>query len=252
MVSKTEIKHINALTIKKYRQQYRQYFIEGTRLVKTALEALAPIDEVYVTSDFLDNPEQRVLLEKLAACGHEIKTTTSDQFQTLSDTIHPSGILAVLPLPQPGPPSAGPCLYLDQIKDPGNLGTLLRSTAWFGIKQVGLSSGCVDPWNPKVVRAGMGAHFFLDLYPGLELPDLKAAGNLILGANMDGVPAEMIALPQNGQWALALGTEAHGLSTQTQALVDYNVSIPRIGRGESLNVAVAGSILLSQLTTKPG
>ncbi len=251
MLSKVKRKQINSLVHKKYRRQYQQYFIEGARLVGAAVEARIKFDALYLTRDFLENMEHQELINDLNAGNFQWEIVADNDLKTLSDTIHPAGILALLPLPPPRKTDylpSGPWLYCDGISDPGNLGTLLRSAAWFGVTNIGLSDNCVDPWNPKVVRSGMGAHFGLHLYTDLKLTGLKASGHQILGADMGGIPLNKIDRQLNEKWVLVLGGEAHGLSEHTQQIIDQFISIPKTGTGESLNAAVAGSVLLAQLT----
>lgn len=251
MLTKAEIKRTRSLVHKKYRLQYRQFIIEGARLTAAALETGAPLDAVYLTAEFSGNPEHRPLIDQLKSSGYSWDVIPDRQLAQLADTVSPAGILALCPLPDPKPQvpdslPSGPWLYLDGIVDPGNLGTLLRTAAWFGVTNIGLSAGSVDPWNPKVVRGGMGAHFYLELFPDLPLVTLKSIGLQLLGADMDGTPVDGFS-PGAG-WGLVLGGEARGLTAATRELIDTVIAIPRPGRGESLNAAVAGGILLEYLT----
>ena len=136
-------------------------------------------------------------------------------------------------------------LYLYQVSDPGNMGTLFRSAAWFGFTHIALSPDCVDPFNPKVVRAGMGAHFGLSIHANIEL-NLFADSHTLIGADHRGNDVSDFKSPE--KFVLILGSEAHGLSKDIQGILDQTISIEKIGFGESLNVAVAGAILMEKLS----
>ncbi len=253
MLTNAEIKRIRSLAQKKYRRQYNQFVIEGARLLEAAIAAELKFDALYLTEKFQNNPEHQAFITKLKKAKYIWDPVSEKQAKKMSDTVSPSGILALTPLnaPRPLTPETlpqGPWLYLDGLADPGNLGTLLRTAAWFGVTNIGLSPDCVDSWNPKVVRSGMGAHFALNLFPDITLPELKSSGSILLGADMSGVPLNKINKVQITDWVLVLGGEAHGLSQATRELIDRFISIPKPGTGESLNAAVAGGILLEKLT----
>ncbi len=253
MLNNAEIKRIRSLAQKKYRRQYNQFVIEGTRLLEAAVAAKLKFDALYLTEHFQNSLEHQPLIAGLKTAKFIWEPVSENQAKKMSDTVSPSGILALCPWPAPRPMTPetfpkGPWLYLDGISNPGNLGTLLRTAAWFGVTNIGLSPNSIDPWNPKVVRGGMGAHFTLNLFPDLTLPELKSSGSILIGADMSGVPLNKIQITQITDWVLVLGGEAHGLSQATRELIDRFVSIPKPGSGESLNVAVAGGILLEILT----
>ena len=253
MLTNAEIKRIRSLAQNKYRRQYNQFVIEGTRLMEAAVAAEVKFDVLYLTEHFQNNPDHQPLIARLKTAKYIWEPVSENQAKKMSDTVSPSGILALAPLPAPQPLTPetlpkGPWLYLDGLADPGNLGTLLRTAAWFGVTNIGLSPDCVDPWNPKVVRGGMGAHFILNLFPDVTLTELKSTGGTLFGADMSGVPLNIIKKTQITDWVLVLGGEAHGLSKETRELIDRFISIPKAGIGESLNVAVAGGILLEILT----
>ena len=158
----------------------------------------------------------------------------------------PSGVLAVCSLPKVTElPSTivSNWLYLDKIADPGNLGTLLRSAAWFGTTQVALSPHCADLFNPKVMRGGMGAHFSLQMVTNCDLHQFKSSDHLIIGADHKGM--SIVDFNHNAKdWVLVIGSEAHGISKENSNHIKYSLSIPTNGSGDSLNAAVAGSIML--------
>ena len=238
------IKKIQSLKQGKYRREHGQYFIEGKRLVKSALESGAKIENVYYTDSFKnDNPE---LIQTIEQAGFALEQIATKQLEKISFTQSPAGIAAVCNLPDMGNPDINQqkWLYLYQVSDPGNMGTLFRSAAWFGFTHIALSPDCVDPFNPKVVRAGMGAHFGLSIHSNIEL-SLFADSHTLIGADHRGNDVSDFKSPE--KFVLILGSEAHGLSKDIQGILDQTIAIEKTGFGESLNVGVAGAILMEKL-----
>lgn len=144
--------------------------------------------------------------------------------------------------------SEGHILLLDDVKDPGNLGTIIRTADWFGVQQVICSPNSVDRYNPKVVQASMGSIFRMPLYYDQldqKIDSLKIAGYSIFGADMHGENAFEIDYPQ--KTALIMGSESHGLSDLIRSMTQ-TITIPKKGKAESLNVAMATGILLAKIT----
>ena len=245
MISKTDIKKLSKLSTKKGRNEYNLYLIEGLRIIRSALRAQAPINRIFVTARF----EESVDYQSISNLFNKIlKPEIIDEktMKQITQTVTPSGILAVCSLPKITElPStiASNWLYLDKIADPGNLGTLLRSAAWFGTTQVALSPHCADPFNPKVMRGGMGAHFSLQMVTNCDLRQFKSSDHLIIGADHRGM--SIVDFNNNAKdWVLVIGSEAHGISKENSNHIEYSLSIPANGSGNSLNAAVAGSIML--------
>jgi TrmH family RNA methyltransferase len=245
MTSKTDIKQLSRLSTKKGRNEYGLYFIEGLRIIRSALRAQAPINRIFVTARF----EESVDYQSISNLFNKIlKPEIIDEktMKQITQTVTPSGILAVCSLPKITElPStiASNWLYLDKIADPGNLGTLLRSAAWFGTTQVALSPHCADPFNPKVMRGGMGAHFSLQMVTNCDLRQFKSSDHLLIGADHRGM--SIVDFNNNAKdWVLVIGSEAHGISKENSNHIEYSLSIPANGSGNSLNAAVAGSIML--------
>ncbi len=239
------IKKIQSLKRGKYRKEYSQFFIEGKRLVKSALESGAKMENVYYTDAF--NNENPGLIQKIEKAGFTFEQIATKQLEKISFTQSPAGIAAVCNFPHIGNPDVNQhkWLYLYQVSDPGNMGTLFRSAAWFGFTHIALSPDCVDPFNPKVVRAGMGAHFGLSIHSNIEL-SLFADSHTLIGADHRGNDVSDFKSPE--KFVLILGSEAHGLSKNIQGILDQTISIEKTGVGESLNVGVAGAILMEKLS----
>ena len=238
------IKKIQSLKRGKYRKEYSQFFIEGKRLVKSALESGAKMENVYYTDAF--NNENPGLIQKIEKAGFTFEQIATKQLEKISFTQSPAGIAAVCNFPHIGNPDVNQhkWLYLYQVSDPGNMGTLFRSAAWFGFTHIALSPDCVDPFNPKVVRAGMGAHFGLSIHSNIEL-SLFADSHTLIGADHRGNDVSDFKSPE--KFVLILGSEAHGLSKDIQGILDQTIAIEKTGVGESLNVGVAGAILMEKL-----
>lgn len=177
-----------------------------------------------------------------------VRVVAERPFAALTDTVSPQGILAVFPFPEPAPTEGAVVplvLVLDRIRDPGNLGTLLRAAAGAGVTTVYLSTASVDPFNPKVVRAGMGAHFRVPLRP----LDEEAAATLrrdvpLRVLTAAGAPTPYHAVDWRGPAAVIVGSEADGVGPEVAALATARAGIPLAARVESLNAAVAGAVLL--------
>ena len=228
------------------RRRERAYLIEGVRLVEEALRAGIVPRLVLADVEALRRTERgEALVERLRPLGY--LEVTERVLASASETVTPQGVVAVVPLPERHlPGDAGPLvLVLDGVRDPGNLGTILRAAEATGIVRVVAAVGCVDPFGPKVVRAGMGAHFHLDVLAEASWPDV---GKLVEGrptwlATMrGGMLYDMVDWRRDS--ALIVGGEAAGASGEGAALATGRVSIPMAGRAESLNAAMAASVLV--------
>ena len=245
MTSKNDIKQLSKLSTKKGRNENGLYLIEGLRIIRSALRAQAIINRIFVTEKFKKSVDYQSISNQF---NKILKPEIIDEktMKQIAQTVTPSGIVAVCSLPKITELPAtivSNWLYLDKIADPGNLGTLLRSAAWFGTTQVALSPYCADPFNPKVMRGGMGAHFSLQIVTNCNLRQLKSSNNLIIGADHRGM--SIIDFNNNAKdWVLIVGSEAHGISKENSNHIEYSLSIPAKGSGNSLNAAVAGSIML--------
>lgn len=224
--------------------------LEGHRLVQEALDAGSAMAEVFYTSDFAADAAGQALIttanERADAC-FEIPAAL---FALLADTETPQGILAVVPLPAlPAVAPDGLILIPDAVRDPGNMGTMLRAAWAAGVTQVWLPPGTVDVYNPKVMRAGMGAHFHLMLRRTTwdEIPVMIKGFSVWLAEAGDGTAYD--AVDWRGRVALIVGNEATGPGAEACALDGaQHVYIPMAPGVDSLNVAVATSVLLFEAT----
>jgi TrmH family RNA methyltransferase len=247
MLSNSQIKLVKSLHIKKIRVAKKQFIIEGHRLIEEAFRAKTKFDDIWCTEQYAEKNNE--LLIALKRAQNTWETTSEKSLSQVCDSRNNQGIIALITLPEQAQFKIdnSPLLLLDNISDPGNMGTILRTAEWFGVKNVIFSPKCVDPYNSKVIRSAMGAHFHLNQIVQDNLiktiPKLKNEGFTIIGADMDGIPLNKFSPPK--KWALVLGNEAHGLSPHIKPLLDESVTISKSGNIESLNVAVSSGIILN-------
>ena len=254
MLSQSQIKRLKSLHQKKYRQKEEKILLEGHRLIQQALIAEADIKKVWMTEVYAESISGKELKQMLANKDILIKTASEKSIERVCDSQNPQGVIAVISLPEYEPMQNIPrhALYFDNVMSPGNMGTLLRTAVWFNIDSVFLSQGCVDPLNSKVLRSAMGAHFYLQNLITTSHDELFEKyineSYAILGSDMSGKPMQNLQIDLDKGWILILGSEAHGIRETLQSYITHNISIPGFGSMESLNVSVAGGILLHSLT----
>lgn len=240
------IKDARKLLTRKGRQAAGRLLIEGVRLLSDAWRSGVQPTTVFYSPDDLTSGEGQRLLAEMQAAGCECIACTSAVFASLSETTTPQGIAGVLPLPQlawPKHPTL--LLILDGVGDPGNAGALIRSAEAAGCDGVVFAPATVDPFNDKVVRAGMGAHFRLplrvcatwDAVDSLLPPEMRC---YLADAHSS---LDYTAIDWRPPCALVVCNEAHGPSMAARARSN-TVTIPMHGHGESLNAAIAGSVIL--------
>jgi len=237
------IKYIRSLGRRRVRQREGRFVVEGTRLVdEMAREGIRPALALY-TENWAATPEGQRLLPSLAQAQDGCWPVSEQVLASCADTQTPQGVLAVAPV-VPLPPGEGLILIVDQIRDPGNLGAILRSAEAAGVGQVLLSPGTVDVFSPKVVRSAMGAHFRL---PVLSLPWAaiaeRVSGRPIWLADAHG-SVDYGHVDWTQPAALIVGGERAGAGPEAASLATGTVSIPMAGQAESLNAAMAATVLL--------
>jgi TrmH family RNA methyltransferase len=218
--------------------------LDGVHLAAAYREHVGLPRRIAVSRSGLGKPEVQTLLDGMK--GVEIFALGDALFGGLSSVATPTGILTVVetPCPQTVPQDMDVCVMLEDLQDPGNLGSILRSCAAAGVRHVLLSKGSVQAWSPRVLRAGMGAHFMLSIY---EQTDLRAAardfpGRLI--ATRPLAPRTVFDTDLTGRLGFLIGNEGAGLSSELLAAADSLVSIPMPGQAESLNVGAAAAVCL--------
>ncbi len=253
MLSRKQKQFLRSLQSKKHRQEVGKFLIEGIRLIGEGLQSKFPIESIWMTQEKQNTDSGKKILKDARNLNIPIETTSPKSLDMVSNTQHNQGVLAIAGIPDYSRTKFDNyILALDSISDPGNMGTLLRSAVWFGIKTVLLSENSVDPFNPKVVRGGMGAHFLLKNINTViledTLPQFRKNGYSVIGADISGVSLNELKLDIKQNWVLVVGNEAHGISESVRHSITHMVSIPGKGKLESLNAAVAGGILLEKLT----
>lgn len=227
------------------------FVIEGSRLLQEALDANAQIS--LVLHEETPEADQLPLLEALSRHGAELLPASASVLAACSDTETPQGLLAVVAVPEPTvPPGADPLLIVDRVGDPGNLGSLMRSALAAGVAWLLLTPGTVDVLNPKVVRGAMGAHFHLP-FKAVTPDELQEHLNgLTLWVAEAGRGLRYDSVDWSAPSALLVGSEAHGPSAAALKLEHHYVHIPIKAASDSLNAAVAGSIILFEIARRRG
>ena len=235
MITKNQIKFIKSLSLKKNRQKEQLFIAEGEKIVAELLNSNFELHEIFATNEWiLKNTDVRA-----------IKVTNSE-LDRISNLKSANNVLAVVKIKQEKLlKNTRLTLVLDDINDPGNLGTIIRMCDWFGVKQLVCSKSTVDCFNPKVVQSAMGSLFRVPIiYTDLEEYVTKV-DTPIYGAFMDGENVRNVKVPESVH--LIMGNEANGISEEINNLITDKVAIKNIGNSaESLNVAVATAILLHE------
>lgn len=244
------IKQLRRLNTKKYRDQESLFVAEGIKIVK---EAILYTDVAYIIIDKrLDGYDLGIDFG-----GIECYCCSTEIFRKISNTISSQGIIAVCRKPVDRynvKNFSSTVLILDKISDPGNMGTILRSAEAFGVKSIVVTSQCIEIYNPKVVRSSMGSIFRLDVYGDTVIERLKQEGYYFISTateNSDRKGKNIYTFPfPNEKIAVILGNESSGVSEEFYSLADSNVFIPMCSPVESLNVAVAASVILSEINRR--
>lgn len=237
MVSKSQMKLISGLAQKKYRQRHGLFVVEGLKGIQELLES--PFKLKYLYS----------LAESAAKFDvQKVEIVNLRELQKMSTLKNPQEALAIFEIPKEAshsPAAHGLTLMLDDVRDPGNLGTLIRLCDWFGIERLVCSRNTVDCYNPKVVQASMGSLGRVEVIYSALADYLNENKLPVYGAFMDGKDVYGEDLPSDA--VLILGNEANGISESCAAFVDHKITIPHYGlkTAESLNVATAGAIMMS-------
>jgi RNA methyltransferase, TrmH family len=252
MISKTELQYYSSLLTKKHRKAEKKFLAEGIKSVHEGINSNYDCELIFITNKFAEQYEDAYV--ELTRLKKKIVSLKQKEFEKISDTETPQGIVAVFVKPEPefSPEQFSNekiIVLLDNISDPGNLGTIIRNCDWFGINNIFLSENIVDYTNPKVIRSSMGSVFHVNLFENItatNLTDLRSSGFEILCADTEG--ENIFTYKSEKKKILILSSEAHGPSAEIEKLSDKNICIPKIGNAESLNVASASAVLLAVLT----
>ncbi len=237
MLSKNQVRFINSLKRKKIRKSEGLFLAEGEKLILDLLNSDIQLDKIFSLTEF-EYPE-----------SGKVQQISERELRSISSLTTPNTMLAIFHVPETKPvQKKGLALALDEINDPGNLGTIIRLCDWFAIPQIICSKNTVDCYNPKVVQSSMGSLARVQINY-LDLAEhLKQEERTIYGTFMEGQSLYKTSFAEDG--ILVMGNEANGISDEIRSCIDKELGIPRFGsqnQTESLNVAMATAIFLSEM-----
>ena len=246
------------LKLKKYRQGKKLFLVEGKRLCQEAIDSGWIIDSAIISEAFLNDPAYPALEQAITVRNIPLQILSITNFNKISDTKSPQGIILVMKIP----PSADPIkeswqkhpiiLILDGIRDPGNLGTIIRTADWYGVNYIACSSDSADIFNSKTIRASMGSLFRVSCQEFSHLPDLVRTlkeNRFRILATSPRAPKLLEEIRVSFPLAILVGGEAEGISPALMKLSPEIIQIKKYGQAESLNAAVAAGILLHHFSS---
>jgi len=226
--------------------------LDGAHLVRAFLDAGHGVDTLMVGRSALERDEVSRLVARVRQSA--VMVVADKLFESLSTVDSATGVLAAVPAPVgvPIPGDADLVLVLEDVQDPGNVGTLLRSAAAAGLRHVALSPGCAFAWSLKTVRAGMGAHFHLNMLEDVEVAAFLAAFPGASVALAGDARKSLYEVDLRGPVAIVVGNEGAGISASARGAAKVCARIPMPGAAESLNASVAGSLALFEVLRQRG
>ncbi len=240
MISKAKIKQIKALQVKKYRKQQQCFVVEGTKSVLELLKSDFDVLWLAGTDQFLQQNERMLSTSKAeVVIASEEELGTAGSFQTNDGAL---ALATMKPNTAFSLTENEYALVLDDIRDPGNLGTIIRTADWYGITHIVASEETADFYNPKVLTATMGSFCRVQLYYTELVTYLQASQKPIYGTFLQGTDIHQVKFKGGG--FIAIGNEANGISGAIEKIVTQKITIPRYGKAESLNAAIATGIML--------
>lgn len=251
MITKNELKYYSSLLQKKYRISESKFIAEGRKLVEEAVKSNYKTEVIFCTRSFKENNNsffQNKLFENF-----RIEVIKDAEFEKLSDTKSPQGIAGVFYQKEEEKLkkySGNLIVALENISDPGNLGTIIRNCDWFGIKEIILDKNCAEIYNPKVLRSSMGSIFHLSIFEEKDFIDFlkqtKEKKYNIVTSDLNGI--NLYEFKSEAKKIVVFCNEAKGPSEELLKITDRKITIPGKGKAESLNVASASAVILSELT----
>lgn len=246
MLSRAQIKYIHSLRLKKYRQKYGRFTAEGAKVVNELRNAHhIRIDSLFATEEWLEGNTGLAELNRETS----INPVSKQELQQISNLESPQAVFAICEMPSVHrlPELSGRIsLALETIQDPGNLGTIIRIADWFGIENVICSPDCADAFSPKTIQATMGSIARVRVTEVSLDEMLEEAGNIpIYAATLNG--KDIREFPEIKEGIILIGNEGHGLSEKMIQMATHRITIPRQGKAESLNAAVATGIICGRL-----
>lgn len=247
MLSKAQIQYINSLQQKKYRKQHQAFIVEGMKSIEEFLVSSYSVLQIFHTAD---------MLTKMPKIPHKIKLNEvrEEDFKKISALSTPQGILAIVEIPDAGElqldiysqilAEDSLVIGLDEVQDPGNLGTIIRIADWYGVKHILATKGTADAYNPKTVQASMGSLSRVQIHYGDLKSFIKETQIPVFGALLNG--ESLYDTQFEKKCMVLLGNEGNGIGDDLMQLIDKPVTIPSFGGAESLNVGVATAIFCSE------
>ncbi|MDI9319972.1 MAG: RNA methyltransferase [Phycisphaerales bacterium] len=246
MLSKTQSKYIRSLALQKFRKEHQSFIAEGEKIASEWLRSSEKIQFIVALDTWLQEHQQLIQMHPEA---HSIAVNEAE-LQQISSLQTPNKILLVIHAKaKPNVQQIDDwCIALDGIRNPGNMGTILRIADWFGINHIVCSADCVDAFSPKVVQAAMGAHLRVGIYEADLLGFVQNSPLPSIAAALGGINAFQFAHQEKG--ILIIGNEANGINETLLHAARYQLMIPRYGGAESLNAGVSAGILCAILLGK--
>lgn len=253
-ISKTRLSALRKLTQKKYRIESKKFLVEGLRSVEEAIASPWNIETVLMTPEFISAASHQNILQQMREKKISTYSISSKELNKITDTVHAQGIVAVVQ--QTLQSQANPdklqsyniIVAVDEIAEPGNLGTIIRTCDWFGVDAMLMSKNSVELFNPKVVRATVGSIFHIPIVAEVDMPSvlqkLRTKGFHIYTTVIEG-GVDVTKVSWREKAVFVFGNEARGISADIVQLADTKIRIPRIGKAESLNVGIACGIVLA-------
>ena len=246
MLSKAQIKFVKSLQLKKYRQDHRQFVAETPKLIKELINSNFVINKIYSVENYINGNDS--IIGKFS--NEKIQIVSEKELSQISGLKSPQEVLVVVDIPkskvEPGTLKGKHSLVLDNISDPGNLGTIVRTADWFGIENIICSNDCVDIYNPKTIQSTMGSiarvHVF---YTDLKQFFSDKSTLPVYGCVLDGESIYEANFKSEGLFLF--GNEANGIRNEILPYVTDPITILNSGGGESLNVAIAAGIICSEI-----
>lgn len=248
MLTENTRKHLKKLTQKKYRKEFGEFTIEGLKGVEEALSS-GLLVKMLIVEEGNTSIEVPLFVESLP----EVVYASKADIKEIKTTETFPGIMAIVQMPKRSLDDFNldaPILCLDGVKDPGNLGTIIRTADWFAVNNILLAEDCVDPYNEKVVRSTMGSIFRTKVVESdslvKDLLQLKKQGYRLVGLQMNG--ESISTLQSEAKTVYVFGSESHGIRSEVQDILDQSCTIPRLGGSESLNVGIAVGVVLGKIS----
>lgn len=243
MLSKNQIKYINSLQQKKFRQEYQSFVVEGAKSVVELLSSDFELESLYVTEDFYK--ETKPLLDKQPLRAEIVGQAELEKAGTFSSNNAALAVAKIKSNQELLLNETEYALVLDEIRDPGNLGTIIRIADWYGIQKIICSEGTVDLYNPKVISSTMGSFTRVSLFYTDLVKYLKGQQKPIYGAFLDSENVHTLNFAPSGY--IIIGNEANGISEAVEEVVTHKITIPRFGGAESLNAGIATAVICDNL-----